>query len=144
MRIACQIKNPENKKRFRGMNPHRDHTVLSFTFFYPDYTVGLGITPGHARSARGLYHRSRIHLHYHCVLCSAGVTLPRRLLSCKRIITQIVWALCCCVHMCYFNCAFIFSAVSRYAASFSRSFTTNAAGALFAKSPPSKFSSRWI
>jgi hypothetical protein len=41
-------KNPENKKCFRGMNPHRDHTALSFTFFYPDYTVGSGITPDHA------------------------------------------------------------------------------------------------
>ena len=43
-----QNKKPENKNRFRGMNPHRDHTVLLFTFFYPDYTVGPGITPSHA------------------------------------------------------------------------------------------------
>ncbi len=47
MRISCLKKNPENKNRFRGMNPHRDHAVLSFTFFYPDYTVGPGIPPGH-------------------------------------------------------------------------------------------------
>ncbi len=50
-----QNKNPENKNRFRGMNPHRDHTVLLFTFFYPDYTVGPGISPGHACLLRRLF-----------------------------------------------------------------------------------------
>jgi hypothetical protein len=40
--------------------------VLSQTFFHPDYTVGSGVSPGHASDplsrsdARGLYRRSGI------------------------------------------------------------------------------------
>ena len=52
------------------------------TFFYPDYTVGSGVAPDHARfpnkesdvpkQARGLYHRSGIH-----ALCGASHPAPK-------------------------------------------------------------------
>ena len=57
------------------MFPGRESTqnpiqICAVTFFYPDYTVGSGVTPDHARfpnkesdvpkQARGLYHRSGI------------------------------------------------------------------------------------
>ena len=84
-------KNPENKDRFRGVNQHRDHMVLSFTFFYPDYTVGLGIPPSHARFLRYPFPKKEI------VTAQRGswalppignYTLPRRLLSYSLIIAQ--------------------------------------------------------
>lgn len=31
--------------------------ILKKYFFHPDFTVGFGITPNHAKIARGLYHR---------------------------------------------------------------------------------------
>jgi|GEM_PF-5429381 len=84
-------KNPENKVRFGGVNQHRDQMVLSFTFFYPDYTVGSGITPDHARFLRYPFPKKEI------VTAQRGswalppignCTLPRRLLSCVVIIAQ--------------------------------------------------------
>ncbi len=70
------LKNPENKCCFRDVNPLRDLMgPVVITFLYPDYTVGSGISPDHARlcgthfpkgklllpkEARGLYHRSGI------------------------------------------------------------------------------------
>ena len=85
MRSRALKKNPENKNCFRGAN-HKQTGVgpVGFTFFYPDYTVGPGITPGHAyfcgtcfstkklslpKEARGLYHRSGIHLYYELRKC---------------------------------------------------------------------------
>jgi hypothetical protein len=64
------------KARKQGVFSGRESTQtaqVGVTFYYPDYTVGLGITPSHALRARGLYHRSGIHL------LIANVTLPRRL-----------------------------------------------------------------
>ena len=66
-----QIKNPKTKYVF-GVRIHTDPTRgCAFTFLYPDYTVGSGVAPDHARfpneesevpkQARGLYHRSGIH-----------------------------------------------------------------------------------
>ena len=70
-RVDALNKIPENNDRFRGANPHKiPYGSVLFTFFYPDYTVGSGVTPDHARfpnkesdvpkQARGLYHRSGI------------------------------------------------------------------------------------
>jgi hypothetical protein len=77
------IKNPENNNCFRDMNPFQNHAgPVVITFYYPDYTVGLGISTSHARfcgarfpkkklslpkEARGLYHRSGIHLKFYIV-----------------------------------------------------------------------------
>ena len=48
-----RLKNPENNNCFRDVNPLRDHAgPVVITFYYPDYTVGLGITPSHARFLR--------------------------------------------------------------------------------------------
>jgi hypothetical protein len=72
MRESRLKKNPENSERFRGANPNINRMgLVGCTFFYPDYTVGFGFSPNHARfpkeesdvpkQARGLYHRSGIH-----------------------------------------------------------------------------------
>jgi hypothetical protein len=89
---ALPKQNPENADVF-GTLAAKQTQEWVLTFFYPDYTVGPGITPGHAcvetdallsqgrkshrpKKARGLYHRSGIHSH--CVWRSTSVTLPRR------------------------------------------------------------------
>ena len=64
-------KSPENKLRFRGLKLNQ--TLLSLhPSFIQTITVGSGVAPDHAHlvilsgcegSARGLYHRSGIHLH---------------------------------------------------------------------------------
>jgi hypothetical protein len=42
-------KKPENSECFRGVNQHiNPRGSCRFTFYYPDYTVGSGITPDHA------------------------------------------------------------------------------------------------
>jgi hypothetical protein len=72
------------------MNPLSDHAgPVVITFYYPDYTVGLGITPSHARFLRCPYPKKETvtaqrgswalpPIGNSLALLSAGVTLPRR------------------------------------------------------------------
>jgi hypothetical protein len=87
-----QNKKPENRKCFRGVNQHIDpRGSCRFTFYYPDYTVGSGITPDHALCSDDLsrYYKMLVGFttdrEFTRIVC--GVTLPRRLLSCVVIIT---------------------------------------------------------
>lgn len=57
-RIICFKKSPENNKCFRDINPRKDRTgPVVITFYYPDYTVGLGISPSHALCSDNLSRR---------------------------------------------------------------------------------------
>ena len=68
------------------MNPHKDHAgPVVITFCYPDYTVGLGISPSHALHSDDLsrYYKRLVGFttdrEFTCILFNTGVTLPRRL-----------------------------------------------------------------
>jgi len=93
-RVVIRIKSPENNVRFRGHFSYRQRGKSNQTrvSLHPSYIQTILSAPEFHRimqtchserseeSARGLYHRSGIHLY----LCNTGVTLPRRFLfSCQ-------------------------------------------------------------